>query len=176
MARGEGRRLTYPSIPRDPTGVHARFRSLNSERSLPVSPAAIKRNSRGGVATDYARQLTRARRHQPGPAAAKNGQLPSLYGLKYGAFALALALSAHSGLRCTNPRQRASRQRRSNATFRVKKENLGPKLENYNTSTPYNLNDIGIESIMIYMKLKKLTNGRRGVPALHITAAPGRGE
>ena len=51
-----------------------------------------------------------------------------------------------------------------------------PKLENYHTLTPYNLNDIGIESIMIYMKLKKLTNGRRGVPALHITAAPGRGE
>ena len=54
LARGEGRRLTYPSIPRDPTGVHARFRSLNFERSLPVSPAVVKRNSRGGVATDFA--------------------------------------------------------------------------------------------------------------------------
>ena len=89
MARGEGRRLTYPSIPRDPTGVHARFRSLNFERSLPVSPAVIKRNSRGGVATDFAPAVDTRRRSL---AAAKNGQLPSLYGLKYGAFALALAL------------------------------------------------------------------------------------
>ena len=53
-----------------------------------------------------------------------------------------------------------SRQTRSNATFRVKKEILGPKLENYNTLTPYNLNDIGIESIMIYMKQKKLTKSK----------------
>ena len=64
MARGEGRRLTYPSIPRDPTGVHARFRALNFERSLPVSPAVIKRNSRGGVATDFAPAVD-ARRRQP---------------------------------------------------------------------------------------------------------------
>ena len=64
MARGEGRRLTYPSIPRDPTGVHARFRSLNFERSLPVSPAVIKRNSRGGVATDFAPAVD-TRRRQP---------------------------------------------------------------------------------------------------------------
>ena len=64
LARGEDRRLTYPSIPRDPTGVHARFRSLNFERSLPVSPAVIKRNSRGGVATDFAPAVD-TRRRQP---------------------------------------------------------------------------------------------------------------
>ena len=64
LARGEGRRLTYPSIPRDPTGVHARFRSLNFERSLPVSPAVIKRNSRGGVATDFSSAVD-ARRRRP---------------------------------------------------------------------------------------------------------------
>ena len=64
MARGEGRRLTYPSIPRDPTGVHARFRALNFERLLPVSPAVIKRNSRGGVATDFDPAVD-ARRRQP---------------------------------------------------------------------------------------------------------------
>jgi len=40
-----------------------------------------------------------------------------------------------------------SRQTRSNATFRVKIEISGPKLENYNTLTPLNLIDIGIESI-----------------------------
>ena len=54
--------MTYPSIPRDPTGVHARFRSLNFERSLPVSPAVIKRNSRGGVATDFAPAVDARRR------------------------------------------------------------------------------------------------------------------
>jgi len=64
LARGEGRRLTYPSIPRDPTGVHARFRSLNFARSLPVSPAVVKRNSRGGVATDFAPAVD-AHRRQP---------------------------------------------------------------------------------------------------------------
>ena len=47
-----------------------------------------------------------------------------------------------------------SSYRRSNATFRVKKEYLGPKLENYHTLIPYNLNDIGIESIMIH-EIKK---------------------
>lgn len=62
LARGEGRRLTYPSIPRDPTGVHARFRALNFERLLPVSPAVIKRNSRGGVATDFAPAVDGRRR------------------------------------------------------------------------------------------------------------------
>ena len=52
-----------------------------------------------------------------------------------------------------------SRQTRSNATFRVKIEISGPKLENHNTLTPLNLNDIGIESIFGRIPRKALENG-----------------
>ena len=52
-----------------------------------------------------------------------------------------------------------SRQTRSNATFRVKIEISGPKLENHNTLRPLNLNDIGIESIFGRIPRKALENG-----------------
>ena len=59
LARRRGRRLTYPSIPRDPTGVHARFRSLNFELALASGLARrrLKKFARGVATVVSSRQL-----------------------------------------------------------------------------------------------------------------------
>ena len=77
LARGEGRRLTYPSKPRDHTGAHARFRSLNFELSLLVSPPSLKEIRAGGLRPITPRQLTRA---ATSPCRRENGRCPVCMG------------------------------------------------------------------------------------------------